>query len=81
NNKKSGFEVFHNKYALWLERFMKGGNWKSWVFVISSIFLLVLLFSSIGKEIFPKVDAGQAQVRLRLPTGTRLERTEEATQK
>jgi multidrug efflux pump subunit AcrB len=29
---------------------------------------------------FPKVDAGQAQVRLRLKTGTRIERTEEATQ-
>ncbi|HEY8917833.1 MAG TPA: efflux RND transporter permease subunit, partial [Chitinophaga sp.] len=31
-------------------------------------------------EIFPKTDAGQAQVRLRLPAGTRVERTEAATQ-
>lgn len=34
-----------------------------------------------GSEIFPKVDAGQLQLRLRMPTGTRIERTEEATKK
>ena len=39
------------------------------------------MFSFIGTEIFPKVDAGQTQVRLRLPTGTRVERTEDATRK
>lgn len=39
-----------------------------------------MTFQYIGKDVFPKTDAGQAQVRLRLPTGTRLERTEEATQ-
>lgn len=33
--------------------------------------------SQIGREIFPKVDAGQFQLRLRAPTGTRIERTEE----
>jgi multidrug efflux pump subunit AcrB len=33
----------------------------------------------IGTEIFPKVDAGQFQLRLRAPTGTRIERTEEIT--
>jgi multidrug efflux pump subunit AcrB len=43
--------------------------------------LLVAFFVFIGTEIFPKSDAGQAQVRLRLPVGTRVERTEEATQK
>ena len=31
----------------------------------------------LGREIFPTVDAGQFQVRLRAPTGTRIERTEE----
>jgi multidrug efflux pump subunit AcrB len=34
-----------------------------------------------GTEIFPKVDAGQMQVRLRMPPGTRIERTEDATKK
>ncbi len=38
----------------------------------------VLLFvgRGLGTEIFPKVDAGQLQLRLRAPTGTRVERTE-----
>jgi multidrug efflux pump subunit AcrB len=43
--------------------------------------LLVALFSMTGTEIFPKVDTGQTQLRLRLPTGTRVERTEDATRK
>ena len=31
----------------------------------------------LGQEIFPTVDAGQFQLRMRAPTGTRIERTEE----
>jgi multidrug efflux pump subunit AcrB len=33
--------------------------------------------TQLGMEIFPTVDAGQFQLRLRAPTGTRIERTEE----
>ena len=51
------------------------------IYFIISFALFIFIFSFIGTDIFPKVDAGQAQVRLRLPEGTRLERTEEATQK
>ncbi|HEY8898623.1 MAG TPA: efflux RND transporter permease subunit, partial [Niastella sp.] len=40
-----------------------------------------LLFTTIGTELFPKADTGQTQVRLRLPVGTRMERTEDATRK
>ena len=36
-----------------------------------------LTYAPVGTEIFPKVDAGQFQLRLRAPTGTRIERTEE----
>jgi multidrug efflux pump subunit AcrB len=35
----------------------------------------------VGTEIFPAVDTGQFQLRLRAPTGTRIQRTEEITQK
>jgi multidrug efflux pump subunit AcrB len=34
----------------------------------------------LGTDIFPRVDAGQFQVRLRAPTGTRIEQTEALTQ-
>ena len=36
-----------------------------------------LAWGQLGMEIFPTVDAGQFQLRLRAPTGTRIERTEE----
>ncbi len=51
---------------------------------LTAYFILVAVFTGagfylIGLDIFPKVDAGQTQVRLRMPTGTRIERTEDAT--
>ena len=42
---------------------------------------LLLLGSGIGTDIFPTVDTGQFQLRLRAPTGTRVERTEIITLK
>ncbi len=43
--------------------------------VVILLFLIIAYagFKGAGTEIFPKVDAGQMQVRLRLPTGTRIE--------
>src|SRR5439155_8686937 len=35
-----------------------------------------LIGGQLGTEIFPKVEAGQLQLRLRAPTGTRVEQTE-----
>lgn len=46
------------------------------VYIVLSVLLAGLLFAGIGKELFPKVDAGQFQVRMRLSEGTRIERTE-----
>lgn len=49
------------------------------LFLILALVVALVCYRFIGTEIFPKVDAGQFQVRLRLPTGTRIERTETAT--
>lgn len=38
-------------------------------------------FTFIGKDLLPKTNNGQFQMRIKLPEGTRLERTEEATKK
>ena len=65
-----GGRRFHSSYALFTLLFLAG----------AAIAVLVL-FRSIGTQLFPDTDSGQAQVRLRLPVGTRLERTEEATRK
>ena len=59
---------------------------KSAIFIVPlSIALFVLIayisYKGAGTEIFPRVDAGQMQLRLRMPPGTRIERTEDATKK
>jgi multidrug efflux pump subunit AcrB len=47
--------------------------------VVALVSWWVLGHPGLGTEIFPTVDAGQFQLRLRAATGTRLERTEELT--
>jgi multidrug efflux pump subunit AcrB len=42
--------------------------------------VLGILGPRLGTEIFPRVDAGQFQFRLKAPTGTRIEQTEAVTQ-
>src|SRR6185312_2691263 len=43
--------------------------------------LIAILAPRMGTDIFPRVEAGQLQVRLRMPAGTRLEVTTAATQR
>jgi multidrug efflux pump subunit AcrB len=56
-----------------------------WRWVVVPVYLVVatagvlLLGLVLGREIFPPVDAGQFQFRLRGPDGTRIEQTEEIT--
>ena len=54
-----------------------------WVAVPVYLVIAALAVFSIGRqlgtEIFPQVDAGQFQLRLKGPTGTRIEQTEEIT--
>jgi multidrug efflux pump subunit AcrB len=45
-------------------------------YVVAAVAVIAILYPRIGSEIFPKVNARQLQLRLRAPTGTRLERTE-----
>jgi multidrug efflux pump subunit AcrB len=50
------------------------------VFLVGTLAAVGLLGLGLGTEIFPQVDAGQFQFRLRAPTGTRIEQTEAMTQ-
>ncbi len=49
------------------------------LYVAAAALVLVLVGRRLGTEIFPQVDSGQFQLRLRAPAGTRIERTEEMT--
>ena len=56
-----------------------------WRWVVVPVYLVVALSATVligrvlGTEIFPEVDAGQFQFRLRAPDGTRIEQTEDIT--
>lgn len=49
------------------------------VYLVAALTATYLLGRLLGTEIFPQVDAGQFQFRLRAPDGTRIEQTEEIT--
>ncbi|MGC4055489.1 MAG: efflux RND transporter permease subunit [Paludibaculum sp.] len=46
------------------------------VYLVASIGLVVILLPRLGTELFPDVDAPLLRMRLRAPTGTRIEETE-----
>jgi multidrug efflux pump subunit AcrB len=46
-------------------------------YLAASLAVVVLVGRTLGVEIFPKVDAGRFQLRMRAPDGTRYEKTEE----
>jgi RND family efflux transporter MFP subunit len=51
------------------------------VYAVAAGLVIWLVGGSLGREIFPTVDSGQFQLRLRALDGTRIERTEEITKK
>jgi multidrug efflux pump subunit AcrB len=46
-----------------------------------AVVIVVLVGGQVGREIAPQVDSGQFQLRMRMPSGTRLEVSEDATRK
>jgi multidrug efflux pump subunit AcrB len=76
SHESSRFEQFRTVYGSVVSRFVRF----RWVvlavyFVISGA-VVYFAGGALGTEIFPSADSGQIQVRLRAPTGTRVERTE-----
>src|SRR5688572_22721379 len=75
------FNRFREQYLSRLDKLKSNSVIALSIYGALSIALIVILFGFIGTEIFPKVDVGQAVVRVKLPVGTRLERTEDVTRK
>ncbi len=71
------FARFQRRYAGAAERIVR---WR-WpivaAYVVASALAIGVVGRGLGTEIFPKVDTGQLQVRLRAPTGTRVDDTEQ----
>ena len=79
NYKLTRFEKFRNRFMRFLDRIFP---WQKPIVVLYTLVtcgVVALLLSTIGRDVLPKVNGGQFQVRLRAPDGTRLERTEDKT--
>ncbi|MGC4037633.1 MAG: efflux RND transporter permease subunit [Chitinophagaceae bacterium] len=59
-----------------ITRWMKRKKWIVAIYLLLAIALSALCFVSIGKDMLPKSNAGQLQLRVKEPDGTRLEITE-----
>ncbi|MDR7132671.1 multidrug efflux pump subunit AcrB [Algoriphagus sp. 4150] len=78
-SEQTRFGRFKARYLRFIQKISDKSRLALTAYFVFAFGLLGMGFFVIGLDIFPKVDAGQAQVRLRMPTGTRIERTEEAT--
>lgn len=77
NGKLSRFERFRGNFTKYLQRAMPFHKPVVLTYAIVTMGLVVLLMMSIGKDVLPKVNSDQFQVRMRAPDGTRIERTEQ----
>ncbi|GAA4447195.1 efflux RND transporter permease subunit [Nibrella saemangeumensis] len=73
------FERWQTRFRRSLETQLPRRRWLVPVYLFVTIGLAVVLYTGLGTDIFPKSNTGQYQLRLRLATGTRIERTEDAT--
>ena len=74
--KLTRFEKFRARYMRFLNRLLPNRKIITTLYVLVITALVVLLFKNIGRDVLPRVNSGQFQVRFRAPDGTRLERTE-----
>jgi multidrug efflux pump subunit AcrB len=79
NGKLTRFEKFRNRFLRFMDRLFPYQRTVVVLYTIVTCGLLVILFMNIGRDVLPKVNSGQFQVRMRAPDGIRIERTEEMT--
>ncbi len=69
------------EYSAYLAKAFRFRWWVLGAYGLGALVIIGVLLPRLGTEIFPSVDSGQYQLRLRAPTGTRIERTEVMTLK
>ena len=79
NGKLSRFDKFRNRFLRFLDRIFPLQKPIVLLYLLLTCGLVLFLISNIGRDVLPKVNGGQFQVRMRAADGTRLERTEEKT--
>ena len=81
NGKLSRFEKFRNRFLRFLDRLFPYQKPIVILYSLLTCSIVLLLLMNIGRDVLPKVNGNQFQVRLRAPDGTRFERTEDITVK
>jgi multidrug efflux pump subunit AcrB len=71
------FDRLRDKYDRVLRLVVKRRRMIVFSYLVISGAIILLVGGALGTEIFPVVDTGQFQLRLRAPAGTRIERTEQ----
>ncbi len=79
NGKLSRFDKFRNRFVKFLDRCFNYQKPLVILYFLLTCGAVAILFMNIGRDVLPKVNGGQFQVRLRSPDGTRIERTEDRT--
>ena len=74
-NKK--FEAFRARFTELIARWMKRKKSIVVLYLSASVVIIVSIFMYIGKDILPRVNSTQFQLRIKAPDGTRIERTED----
>jgi multidrug efflux pump subunit AcrB len=79
NRESTGEPWWRRRYASVLRGVIRWRWGVAAAYVAMAAILMLVLLPRMHLEIFPATDAGQIQLRLRAPTGTRIERTEVMT--
>ncbi|MFI5221101.1 MAG: efflux RND transporter permease subunit [Bacteroidia bacterium] len=74
---KGKFEIFKEAFLNLLQKLMKKSKVVITSYVVICFGLIALFFLFIGKDILPRTNTGQFQLRIKAIDGTRIERTED----
>jgi multidrug efflux pump subunit AcrB len=73
------FDKFRNRFMRFINRILPARKIIVSAYIVIALGLVVLLLSNIGRDVLPRGNGSQFQLRLRAPEGTRVETTEEKT--
>ncbi len=77
DGKETRFDRFRKRYLRFVDRVMPYRLPIALAYIALGLGGAYLLINTIGRDVLPKSNQGQFQVRMRAPDGTRLERSEE----
>ncbi|MBX9733768.1 MAG: efflux RND transporter permease subunit [Chitinophagaceae bacterium] len=79
SDKQDFFQRVKTNLGIQLDIWMQKRKWIVIGYIVSTLMLTGLCFVFIGKDLLPKTNNGQLQIRIKEPDGTRLEKTERDT--